>query len=74
MLKKSLIEKKDEYERNLASVATEQSAINQLRQDHQAQIEKMSVDWKAILNDQKAESDKKLEISKKLMESIKKKS
>jgi len=43
--------------------------MNQLRQDHQAQIEKMIVDQQAVLNDQKAESDKKQEISKKLLES-----
>ena len=43
-LKKSLIEKNDENERNLASVASEQAAMKQLQQDHQKQIEKMNAD------------------------------
>lgn len=74
IVKKNLTNAEEEYEKNLAYVTSEQAVINQIRQDHQAQVEKMNADWKAIFNDSKAESDKKLEISKKLMESIKKKS
>ncbi len=74
IVKKNFINAEEEYEKNLACVTNEQAMINQIRKEHQTQVEKIHADWKAIFNDSKAESDKKLEISKKLMESIKKKS